>query len=138
MARIEELTRLIPPPQKPFPAEGDWAAVETRLGLVLPSDFKQIITTYGSGKFFGFISVHSPFATNQRWSLEYQLRLQSENFRQYAREGFGVPFPIYPERSGLVEFGTTENCQCLTWLSKGKPEDWSLVIWEMISAGPVA
>jgi hypothetical protein len=130
MSYRDELTRLVPPPTSPAAARGDWGIVERELGLVLPVDYKAVVSTYGSGKFFRFVSVFSPFVANRPWSLGYQAQIQADNFRAYTAEGFRVPFPIYPAPGGLVCFGTTENCNCLNWLTAGHPDRWGLAIWD--------
>jgi hypothetical protein len=45
MATIDDLVRLIPPPEAPVDATGDWEQVETDLGLELPSDFKMLMAS---------------------------------------------------------------------------------------------
>src|SRR4051794_23736409 len=55
LATVQELTGLIPPPTSPVDARGDWNSVESALGLKLPTDYKQIIEAYGTGRFFGWL-----------------------------------------------------------------------------------
>jgi hypothetical protein len=40
---------------------GDWKAAEAALGTVLPSDFKQLVETYGSGELCGHLYWFNPF-----------------------------------------------------------------------------
>ena len=63
---FEALTRLMPPPDEPLdPGEPDaWPAIERQLGLRLPSDYKALISTYGSGAIADFINVFNPFSEN--------------------------------------------------------------------------
>jgi hypothetical protein len=129
-SNVLALMRIIPPPAIPVAAKGNWQRIEQDLGLQLPEDYKAIVETYGSGEFFDFVWVASPFVSNTVWSLAYQARIQGDNFRNYADEGFDVPYSAYPDEGGLICFGSTTNCNCLSWLPVGPPEKWSLVLWD--------
>ncbi|MFC3450511.1 hypothetical protein [Amycolatopsis speibonae] len=41
MGSLDDLIRLVPPPEKPVVFDGDWQSVEKELGLVLPLGFKR-------------------------------------------------------------------------------------------------
>jgi hypothetical protein len=59
-----QLRGLVPPPAQPVEAAdiGAFAAVEERLGLRLPSDYKCLVCAYGTGSWKNFLWVLSPFA----------------------------------------------------------------------------
>jgi hypothetical protein len=61
MATIDDLVRLVPRPDSPIDATGDWERVETDLGLELPPDFKMLVHRYGRGQFRSFITPLNPF-----------------------------------------------------------------------------
>ena len=48
---LDKLTRIVPPPETPSMATGDWNEVESMLGTQLPRDYKDFIHLYGSGDF---------------------------------------------------------------------------------------
>ena len=130
MVLIAELTRLIPPPTTPVAARGDWSKAEAEVALTFPDDYKQVVEAYGTGRFFNFLWVYSPFDPASEWRLSNQLHLSADNLRAYKAEGFGVPLPIYPEPGGLVNFGSTENCNLLNWVATGESNGWGLAIWD--------
>jgi hypothetical protein len=130
MRKVSDPTRLIPPPASPVAAAGDWGAVEATIGLSLPDDFKRVVEVYGTGRFFGFLWVYSPFDPSEEWSLAHQVRLAAENLQAYRAEGFAVPFPVHPEVGGLLNFGSTENGNLLNWITEGEPNGWRLAIWD--------
>ncbi|MFC3450510.1 hypothetical protein [Amycolatopsis speibonae] len=40
-----------------------------------------------------------------------------------------VPFALWPEPGGLLEWARTGNGDALYWLTEGEPEDWTTVVW---------
>ncbi|CAM5700953.1 Knr4/Smi1-like domain-containing protein OS=Streptomyces griseomycini OX=66895 GN=FHS37_005303 PE=4 SV=1 [Streptomyces griseomycini] len=50
MVALDALVRLCPPPAEP-PPPVDWAQAERALGTALPTDYKQLVETYGDGIF---------------------------------------------------------------------------------------
>jgi hypothetical protein len=66
--------RICPPPEHPIENGSDqnWSIIEQQYGLILPPDFKQYITLYGTGKIADFLWVYNPF--NQDY-----LNLNKEN-----------------------------------------------------------
>ncbi|WP_336670437.1 hypothetical protein [Tsukamurella sp. USMM236] len=55
---ITQLTRLVPPPIEPAEIVR-WDEVEARIGK-LPDDYKELISTYGPGTFWGDLTVNGP------------------------------------------------------------------------------
>ncbi len=138
---VAELRRLVPPPSAPV-APGslqEWAAVEQRLGLVFPADYKEYIATYGSGAFPGLLFVMNPMkrvsftdhVTYYLHSLDGQLEATrgafggGEEYRGEAR-----PFPLWPEPAGLFPWGWMgmDGASKLFWLTEGDPDRWP-VVW---------
>ena len=81
---IKELTRIVRPPKKPseVPAAPDWKSIEDQLRLVLPSDYKQHVETYGSGLLCHFIRVFNPFSSSPYLALIPCVREISATRRQ--------------------------------------------------------
>lgn len=48
---ITDIASAIPPPNHPQDVPRDWAAVENALGMMLPRDYREFISLYGSGCF---------------------------------------------------------------------------------------
>jgi hypothetical protein len=127
---LESLVRELPPPINPSDAQGDWESIENRLGLTFPEDYKEFVSVYGSGVICGFLTIYSPFSSDRNHGFEQQSPLALGNLRRYREEGFDVPYPIHPEESGLLPFGTTENFNYLAWSRVGSPAKWPIVVWD--------
>ncbi|WP_161602071.1 SMI1/KNR4 family protein [Tautonia marina] len=112
-----------------------FAAVETRLALELPNDYKRLVCAYGSGSWKGFLWVLNPFSPNPYLNLleQAQRHLDAE---RVIRAGWpaDAPFALYPERGGLFPWGMTDNGDRLYWLTEGDPGYWPTVVYE--SRGP--
>ncbi len=123
MATLDDLVRLVTPPENPVGFGGDWQAVEVELGLVLPSDFKELAARYGQGD-FDDISLLSPddLLTSAR-----DLLPMAGGFRAEFPEA--VPFPLWPQPGGVLEWARTGNADSLCWLTGGEPDDWTTVVW---------
>ncbi len=135
-AAFEALVRVAPPPTCPVEAgmPDRWDGVERALGTVLPTDYKRFVNIYGSGDFNDLIAVLSPFAAPP----DDLLSLVDTLLEPY-REGRHrlmpeqCPFPAYPEPEGLLPVAIDTHGGTLYWLTRGCPDDWSLVHYDMHS-----
>jgi hypothetical protein len=128
---LEQARNLVPPPERPSFADGDWRAVERALGLRLPADYKGFIRTYGAGHIKGLV-VESPFVwladgrdvreVWENWASMYQ------DFAEYG--GVEIPYPIFPALNGLLPFGSLADVNFLNWLTAGEPEHWPFVYYD--------
>jgi hypothetical protein len=126
---IDDLIRLVPPPAAPVSANGDWQQVESRLGIRLPDDFKQLIEHYGLGQFVDFITPLTPFGPEDLLTRSARRLLDSERaFRD--RNPDKSPYAFYPEPGGLLEWAGTDNGDRLCWLTEGNPSQWTTVAWQ--------
>lgn len=124
---LEALMALVPPPTEPFEAfEGPWEPVEAALGTALPQDYKDFVRVYGSGYFMQILGVHVPGSANLNTQLEHQVRVWAETFREFG----DAPYPVWPEPGGLMAFGGTDNGDVLSWLQRGMPDEWVVVVWD--------
>ncbi|MFJ9817928.1 SMI1/KNR4 family protein [Streptomyces sp. NPDC101151] len=102
MTGPQALTRLVPPPERPIDAHGDWADVEARLGVRLPADYKQLVERYGHGEFCDYLYLRTPFGPGPHNGLRYD--------------------------DGLLVWGTTMDADRLCWRTEGDPEEWPVVV----------
>lgn len=131
---IETLCKLVTPPEAPVavPAQPDWARIETAIAVGLPRDYKQFVELFGSGLFAGFVRVFNAFDSGPYSNLEACILRVSEDLRQQ-REDYGeerIPYDVYPLRPGLMPWGNDENGNELQWHTKGRPDEWSVVVLE--------
>ncbi len=124
-APLAELRVLVPPPRRPNRPEGSWAAVEAAIGLRLPEDYKAFLDVYGVGAFNHCLDVHHPFHVSREGYREDWVAFAGyyEGWREF-RE---IPYPIFPEASGLLPFGLLGDVHALGWLTEGEPHAWPFV-----------
>jgi hypothetical protein len=117
---LEQLLQIVPPPSTPVCAGSPeaWPDVEARLGTRLPQDYKAFINRYGSGGFYNFFGIISPFLP------ENDLVTRFWKWRPFFQQG---KFPVFPEPGGLLLLGADECEHTLFWLTKGDPDCWPLV-----------
>ncbi len=133
---LPELIAIVPPPQNPVEARGDWAAIQQRIGLNLPQDFKALIEVYGSGTFSDLLSPINPLREGGTGfdSVERDFLESGREFRDILPDE--SPWPIHPEPGGMFPWGTTDNGDTLYWLTEGEPDSWPILVRE--SRGPCA
>jgi hypothetical protein len=126
------LKQILVPPPDPIATGGpeQWAALENRLDMRFPSDYKEFISTYGHGSPSGIFFVLNPFVTNG-----YNLESHLDTFRQAYREVYSQPYyddiregrdsPI-PE--GLVPWATGNDGGTAFWdAGPGDPDSWTVI-----------
>lgn len=121
---LAELRRVLPPPRRPYQAEGDWDAVEAALGTRLPADYKAFIGVYGSGAVNHCLDIASP------WALGSDIRRRWEEWASCYDDWLpyrDVPYPRFPQPGGLLPFGTLGDVHTLNWRTIGGPDQWVFV-----------
>ncbi|MHB9861532.1 hypothetical protein [Streptomyces sp. YIM S03343] len=63
MQRLNRITGWTQPAQRP---DVDWAEMESRLAIVLPSDYKRMVETFGVGAFDGYLDLNQEPWTSLR------------------------------------------------------------------------
>jgi hypothetical protein len=129
LSGIDSLLRIVSAPNEPAeaPLPGEWDEVETRLGFVLPSDYKAFIERFGSGHFDEFLWVLNPFSANEAIRFPDASERQLAILRWLRDGGEQLPYPIYPEPGGIVVWAETANGDCLYWItSEASPDEWSV------------
>lgn len=134
---LPKLKKLVRPPKNPVNTGTPkfWADYEKKIGTALPSDYKQFIDTYGSGDFAQFYSIFNPFESEAVLS-------QMDEIKQDYREGHDdneerYPFPVFPEPGGILPWGVDTNGNDYFWLTKGGPDDWTVLAHEVRGDGAI-
>jgi hypothetical protein len=94
-AALEELRRLVPPPEDP-PLAAHWAAARDNFGFDLPQDYRELIDLYGAGLFNEELWVFAPGHPSESWDV---LRLTDNEMwgLRYVREhGERLPYEPAP------------------------------------------
>lgn len=122
---IENLIRVVPPPERPGdPFAGPWREVESKLGTVLPADYKAFVRRFGLGYFMEYLRVWTPRAFDSDWRLEQAAPRAIE----VLGEEHDFPFPLWPQPAGLLPFGSTLDGDFLAWVTSGSPDDWHVAV----------
>ncbi len=129
---IEELKLVVPPPAQPLEVGSDkaWKAIERQMKIKFPQDYREFISTYGSGRFVfdesGRVEIFNPFV---RLFHENVLSL-CENYRafQIGEGKKNYPYEVWPEKGGIIALGIDDlESGVLYWIPKGKPDDWAIL-----------
>ncbi len=124
---IERLLAAVPPPAAPVEAyDGLWEPIEADLGTRLPQDYKDFVRLYGEGEFMEFLGIHVPQSWSPYVRLLSEARATARIFGSFEEE---LPYSLWPTAGGLLAFGKTDFGDYLFWLTRGAPEDWTVVVW---------
>jgi hypothetical protein len=130
---IEQLTQLVPPPTNPIEtgSASDWNNVESQLALTLPTDFRELILTYGTGAFNDWLIVFNPSARNRYYNL---VAMASEILDAYLsmKQDFPdkFPHPAYPTPHGLFPWARADNGDTFYWIIDYENHQWSTILCE--------
>jgi hypothetical protein len=137
---LHRLEAILPAPQEPWCATGDWEAVELQFGTPLPEDYKQFISKYGTGLISYGLRVYNYLENPGRAEKMLghlrvlQERTQAELVnvaellgRDSTEVQLSLPFPIYPEPGGLFPWGEADDWWTFYWLRTGSPAEWGTV-----------
>lgn len=139
---LELLLKLMPPPTHPIETgtAEEWPKIEQALGIELPQDYKDFVSTYGTGQISGIVWVYNPFSSNRYLNLANQASqrpITTLGILASTGEELKVeyPYPLYPEPDGLLRWGTTDNGDELYWQTTGDPNQWPVVTNEVRGTG---
>jgi hypothetical protein len=128
MNLMQELVKLVPPPEVPVAATGDWDHIEAQLRLAFPPDYKEFIQTYGAGTLCELFEIVSPFqlidpprAFWANWARFYTAMVE---------QGETIPYPYYPLAPGLLPCGTYGTVNILNWYTCGPPSEWQILYYD--------
>ncbi|GGU93304.1 hypothetical protein GCM10010182_05990 [Actinomadura cremea] len=125
MSWVERLVAITGGPSSPVPAP-DWAAVESRLGTPLPSDYKSLVEAFGcEGMFNGFFVVFDP--DELIWHTEYHADQDM---------AFGEEHPPFLAPGGLIPWSNNEHRQDYFWITEGPdPDRWPVYAVDSLDEG---
>ncbi|TDB90078.1 hypothetical protein [Actinomadura sp. 7K534] len=119
----------------------DWGQLESELGTALPADYKLLADTYPSLKFDDFLGWFSPASPSDPAIVAQEMMdvLQPLRTRLEGQEDIDVvfsagnrstlpPYPVYPQPQGVLQWGMTENGDRCLWLTRGDPDEWTVVV----------
>jgi hypothetical protein len=109
-----------------------WQKIEEDLGTSLPDDYKQFIDIFGTVFIGDFIYVLDPFTENHNFNLKERGGMILEAFRDIGSffGGEKYPYPLYPDKGGLLPWGFSINGDHLFWFTQGEPQEWMIAVDE--------
>ncbi len=129
---IKNLLLVLPKPKISYEVSSpqfSWKEIEEKLSTSLPSDYKEFIEIYGSGRIDSFLSVFNPFSSIKRLNLLNQIEIHLDVFRNMSDlSRNSIPFPIFPEAFGLLSIGLDDNGNSLFWNTIGDPDNWKMIL----------
>ena len=108
MSALDELTKLVPPPDEP-PSPPDW-------GQDLPADYRALVERYGPGNIAG-LGILTPGHPNRYVDLDRQTGEQRGILKELRERGIE---PEY-EPDALIPWGLDESGNTVWWLTTGAP-----------------
>ncbi|WP_026423758.1 SMI1/KNR4 family protein [Actinokineospora inagensis] len=112
-------------------ARTDWDVVESRLGVGLPADYKELHRVFPPGDFFGpygdSIMFQPPYVVDgvpdQVRQFETEMG-ELEDWRQSHPED--VPVPLFPEPGGVLPWARTSRPVLLWVRDHADPDRWTV------------
>lgn len=123
------LAELMPAPDSPVRAYGDWKRFVSENGFRPPDDYRMLIREYGAGTFGDWLHLIEPF--NPEWTFMQKVQVECEKLRrsQQMATPSGPGWPIWPESGGLLPWAVTLTGEHVSWRTVGPPDSWTTVLW---------
>ncbi len=136
---IRDLQQLLAPPTAPVdvPTDRQWSDTEAALGVALPSDYRDYLNTYGSGRIGDFLDIFNPASPRSWDGLLARLDQQRPVFESMQGGRHPLSYGLHPARPGLLPLGQTDNGDMLFYLINGEAEGWKVAFFESRGADVV-
>ena len=113
----------------------DWNMAEEVFGVRFPTDFKELVHTYGSvywcdlfGLFYPDTSTREKCEESRRYVQQTLDMLLSGSLRDESNEQ--IEPEKYQEPQSLLLCLSTTNGTYVCWHTVGEPDDWKVVEWD--------
>lgn len=112
---MEELARWA---NIPYPQTGsrvDWSGVPVDLLALLPSDYREMVDTFGGGSFDGHIWIHSPRGRDEPYDLASWAAEREVALALLWEAGEEIPPEIDRDSDRLIAWASTGDGEYLYW-----------------------
>lgn len=107
-----------------------WNKIERKLGTKLPYDYKAFINEFGTGSIDEFIWILTPFDDDEYVNFFKKGELIKEAYKSSKLSSPDYfKHNIFPEKSGLIPWGYTENGDELYWLTSYDEHQWKVIVY---------
>ena len=132
--KLKEIIELREHKTNSYTAE-KWEEIEREMGVQLPYDYKNFIDKYGTVNINEFIWVLTPFDKDEYVNL---IKRGQEISKAYIESSLNNPeyfkHEVFPIKGGILPWAYTENGDEIYWLTVGKSDEWSIVVYESRSS----
>ncbi len=122
---LDRLCQMVSPPQNRLYNDGDWEVAERQLHMQLPQDYKRLIETYGQGGFVGAAYCSGLLLTS--YLRPTRAADLAKGFSGYFLTIDPMPYGLYPDKPGLLGFGSYGDKDTIAWNTTGSPEGWPII-----------
>jgi hypothetical protein len=131
---LKHLLSAVPPPANASdtPMQLDRLIVESGVGVELPDDLFDLAKHYGSGAFETIdgadivLNVLSPTSRTFFRDINRHIGMLADYYQLIGTAA--LPYPIYPDRPGLLPIGNGESNRILSWITEGSVQRWAIML----------
>lgn len=141
LAELAALARM-----SPTPTDFDWAALAQALGAMPPSDYVELVNTYGGGSFDNDVIVFTPGSSFYSYDMCRGGLSRIEDVEEQWDDDPDLVRPAQLAGKRLINWGGTPNAEFLYWVvAPGAPStSWTVAMeqgedlrWEFFEMGTV-
>ncbi|MFF2630895.1 hypothetical protein ACFVUN_34670 [Kitasatospora griseola] len=116
------------PPHEGAGESIDWNEVERTWGTPFPKDFQDFMAVYGVGGIDDFMAIATP-ADGEHVPGMPRIRSLTPTADSLRRSGMSWPYPVWPQRGGLIGWGGNSNASDFYWdTADTDPDNWPVVV----------
>ena len=123
LADLVRLGELVPPPDSPVRAWGDWKRFVSVNGFPPPDDYRMMIREYGVGTFAGWAMLIEPF--NPAFTF---MNMVEDECRSLPVSASGLA--RFPQPGGFLPWAVTTTGGFIGWRTEGRNLSWPTVYWD--------
>lgn len=118
---LVRLTQLVPPPDSPVRAFGDWKRFVSVNGFQPPDDYRMFVREYGAGTFADWARLIEPFDPSETFKEKLEKECRS---MPPSSNGLGR----WPQAGGFLPWAVTSDGSFVGWRTEGRPISWPTVL----------
>ncbi|MFJ5123439.1 hypothetical protein [Kitasatospora sp. NPDC088548] len=114
------------------PAATPWERSLAEVGFAFPADYREFVDRYGCVRINGELSVPVPTLRSYDGGpivgFPGFVRRTTDGIAAELAADPDCPYPVHPERGGILSWGSNLNADQFFWLTEGEdPDSWPVV-----------